>query len=251
VVLTLATSYDSVYRDLLVHFVVAPGVFIFGVVLASFIAGRRWNRAFTWLVVWGLAFPFVRLLLLNVEGRQFAGNSTRATWAWPLCASLVYLWVVLVVRVVRLKKWSFGFTCAIAFALMFPLARLMSMSIAGGRGVIGGNAFATVLSAVLLWRATRSWVPVAGCAAGLLVAGVGFEYFLLPQTDRLEVMWAASLAWNACVFASLMAWAHQCHPKKEVPGRCSACGYDLRGTPGRPCPECGKWGVEQEVGTWS
>jgi hypothetical protein len=53
------------------------------------------------------------------------------------------------------------------------------------------------------------------------------RYFIIP-------FWLPVLA---CALPPAV-WAVRHRRRRPVPGRCPACGYDLRATPGR-CPECG------------
>ena len=57
------------------------------------------------------------------------------------------------------------------------------------------------------------------------------------------VPWYLAVAWAALVLlVAYAAWpyitAYVGHAPPVTP-LCPACGYDLRGTPGRACPECG------------
>ena len=67
---------------------------------------------------------------------------------------------------------------------------------------------------------------------------ITWEYSAFRGVTRLPFGWAVqelAAPWLPLV-ALLVAWLSR--PRKLAPGRCPACGYDLRASPER-CPECG------------
>lgn len=58
-------------------------------------------------------------------------------------------------------------------------------------------------------------------------------------SQRIVVLppWALVGPWLVLPALWLRAWWGRRFARR--PGLCPACGYDLRGSPGRPCPECG------------
>jgi hypothetical protein len=89
--------------------------------------------------------------------------------------------------------------------------------------VIGGGLTGAVTrSRGAFWTCT--------CAA-LLMCGMIF--------DIAELSLALVIAWYAIVLGTFVAWA--VHTRiKRLSGFCIWCGYDLRGTEGAVCPECGR-----------
>lgn len=55
---------------------------------------------------------------------------------------------------------------------------------------------------------------------------------------RYSVSHATAIAWTGCLPALRLCAFAMARPRRVPRGRCAACDYDLRATPGR-CPECG------------
>ena len=74
--------------------------------------------------------------------------------------------------------------------------------------------------------------------------GFSHSHFGAPQTPTIynEQSQFTAPHWAAVAAAGLLPAAYAAHRgrarRKERPGVCRSCGYDLRATPGR-CPECG------------
>jgi hypothetical protein len=99
-----------------------------------------------------------------------------------------------------------------------------------------GMIFESVTCA-LLFLVTGSWV--------VLLA----TFFLMLASQQVDnVLGAfppfgghsAVVLWNAGLAVILLWWAIQARRRVFGPGRCAACGYDLRGVAHERCPECGE-----------
>ncbi|MEX2215094.1 MAG: hypothetical protein WD768_13245 [Phycisphaeraceae bacterium] len=117
-------------------------------------------------------------------------------------------------------------------ALFFlPLALAVDLILRRRKGTVKTPvAVAAVLAAVLpmCWAiSTLIWPPSkTGWFSGLNDAG----YLIMP------LLYA-----GVFIVAFLIGVVFQTFvPPKPVQGKCPACGYDLRGNPGSPCPECGR-----------
>lgn len=101
-------------------------------------------------------------------------------------------------------------------------------------GLAGGFIFVfppSVVSALVLGLACRSWIPVVFTLAAGLVAT--FATAMVPVFGL-----AGMLSWNLVVFFGLLTWAQTERAKRRI-GRCRVCAYSLAGLPGGRCPECG------------
>ncbi|HZW06750.1 MAG TPA: hypothetical protein VFF65_06475 [Phycisphaerales bacterium] len=167
--------------------------------------------------------------------------------------------LVLLAAALGVARWRPGLwsIAAVVWALTYPVAQIVVV-FQTGDGVAHGAlslGIPSAVSALVLGRCTRSWIPVGGCASGVVATLVMWDV-VVPSA-------AIAVPWNVCVGTSLMVWAVRARtrlPHGKVcgkcgydlrglptavcpecgPGRCSACGYDLRGLSGGVCPECGK-----------
>jgi hypothetical protein len=82
-------------------------------------------------------------------------------------------------------------------------------------------------------RATSwGWLGVTGFAAEHPRVGMTTAYLILPSWLVAALCAPLPLLWlRRCL-------RHRGSSPRAFQSRCSSCGYDLRGTPGR-CPECG------------
>jgi predicted RNA-binding Zn-ribbon protein involved in translation (DUF1610 family) len=99
----------------------------------------------------------------------------------------------------------------------------------------------------LLWIVTRSRQTFAACFGASILAS-GYMAWrcvyvappapgTMPTPTLLDV--AIGPTWKLAVAASLFWWAIRERISQPVEGRCSNCGYDLRGGVQDRCPECG------------
>lgn len=98
------------------------------------------------------------------------------------------------------------------------------------------------------WRRTRagaallvlSLVPVtAALVATARYAGEGpvSNFLGLSVTGYGRVMAIVTIMYG--VLLQAIGWFIYSLPRARAAHQCPACGYDLRGTPGPACPECG------------
>ena len=104
------------------------------------------------------------------------------------------------------------------------------------------------------WRSegqTRGFEPAYPPARTLLGLGWRTRYWprrdppLVTMTNIAVVIpyWQIALIGAALPTGRMVSWARR---RRYAPGRCPACGYDLRATPDR-CPECGASPVQAPV----
>lgn len=113
--------------------------------------------------------------------------------------------------------------------------RLVALAVAGIMVMI---ATATVLWIVSRSRPVLFFAVVTGIIAAWLRAESWSDGWLLgPSAVPLALL--LDWAWNPALFGLLLWWAVQARRRWKPPWACTVCGYDLRGSLGGPCPECG------------
>jgi hypothetical protein len=133
-----------------------------------------------------------------------------------------------------------GVAIALVWGVAYPVFQLL---VAGPWDQAGHSQhmwmaffYPTAITAGLLTWITRSPIPAAGCLIGFVLAGLRPEAWF---TDHPTNLWRA-MPWNVVVGVSLLIWAgREAKRIAALEGHCKVCGYDLRGTAGRVCPECG------------
>lgn len=102
-------------------------------------------------------------------------------------------------------------------------------------GLAGGFIFVfppSVVSALVLGLACRSWFPVVFTLAAGLVGTIAMA--IAPVFGL-----AGMVSWNAVVCVGLLAWAWTERASSQAFGACRSCGYSLAGLRAERCPECG------------
>ncbi|MCC6678395.1 MAG: hypothetical protein IT436_14755 [Phycisphaerales bacterium] len=88
----------------------------------------------------------------------------------------------------------------------------------------------SLVTALVLGLAMRSWIPVGfTLAAGIVTP---FGAVLVPDMHI-----AAMLIWNIIVAGGMVTWG--CLERVPRKGVCGSCGYSLAGLRSERCPECG------------
>jgi len=159
--------------------------------------------------------------------------------AFP-AAVLLFLCSVATALILAKQKPKGAWLAVCLVGVFYPVVQVSLAGIAGGPGcpywrlALGP----TLITATLLWAASRSWIPVAGCAAGVVVTAYQSDAW---WRDNAE--WWISVPWNVAVMVGLVWWAVLARRAIRPEGHCVTCGYDLRGTVGSVCPECGGGGA--------
>lgn len=119
--------------------------------------------------------------------------------------------------------------------------------VALSQAIIASRVVRSVVAIVVVALATRSWLVCAGLVAlalGDAAAWVGAAASMcgypawaggIPDWYLVVVPWL----WNPALLAVTLFWSVRARVRWRGPHACSGCGYDLRGTPGARCPECG------------
>lgn len=143
----------------------------------------------------------------------------------------------------RRRGWGIA---ALVWAGVFPFvfAQLV-MRLGGDIGLISTIGICSAASAALLWLATRSMKPVCGCGLGCVLASMVW----VSQMDTPLVFVVMGVIWVVPVCVSLAMWGRERRRVLKDGSVCAGCGYDIRGLPGRVCPECGRAGSGPKEGS--
>jgi hypothetical protein len=161
-------------------------------------------------------------------------DSLRGVLAFP-AAVLMYLGAVLIALVVSQVRRRGAWGLAVLWGLLYPVAQVFASGLAGGRDQIWLQTLGpSVLTALLLWWATQSWIVPVGCFVGWVATAITG-----PVLVRGDSQWLLAVPWNLCVGAALIMWAEKVRLRAESTDVCPRCGYPVRGLPGEVCPECG------------
>lgn len=178
---------------------------------------------------WGGRLPRVSLTLATDY------SELRGIFAF-IPGTLMYLVAVFLALLISKRRKGAGWGLVVLWGLVYPVVQ---SAVSLFSGVSRDNIWlqtlgSTAVSMALLAWASRSWIPAAGCAAGWILTG------LLVDPRHMRDEWPAlmSVPWSLATGASLLVWAWRV--RRAAPaGHCGRCGYDLRATVGRVCPECG------------
>ena len=88
---------------------------------------------------------------------------------------------------------------------------------------------------------TRSRLVAIGCAVATLLSLIRnpldeIWFWWIVDGMALTMSWAL---WYAAILIPLYVWAIRQRRMQRPAWMCAACGYDLRGSRGNTCPECG------------
>lgn len=119
------------------------------------------------------------------------------------------------------------------FALMFTQASMYHVMFLYFAGSVVGSCLAGSL-----------YKTISDCVRGSYVAPIPFIVVALLGVwieQRFGVVFLISMllalfSFGACVIAALLVSKMR---KEPAPSSCSACGYSIKGLPGKVCPECG------------
>ncbi len=104
-----------------------------------------------------------------------------------------------------------------------------------------GGVPQAVITALVLRKATRSWIPGVGA-----VVGLGAGWGTVAMCGHGQHSWELlTFPWHATVVAALVVWVIMVVKKQEIEtrpdrGLCPKCSYDRTGLAmSAVCPECG------------
>lgn len=97
------------------------------------------------------------------------------------------------------------------------------------------------------WNRTRWWVAGAVMSAGVLLGSMLLQTWFSGWTETGPMLFPpdagryaiAALVVLSSLFFSLGYWHVDRLWRRRRDNKCLTCGYDLRGSPGGRCPECG------------
>jgi hypothetical protein len=182
----------------------------------------RWFPANSGLATLGGHFSKgLRFWLAPVSARQVG----RAAVVYALSAIVVV--AVIALASMLLENGMLGWvvlTCLIAggaaCAVAVPSARL---------SIFGSVIYSLLLTAICVTHSRMTDHPV-GYVIDMQIAVLGLV-FAHAIVSSMVASLARQLAFPAPVG----------HPRLPPPGLCAYCGYDLSGTIGKRCPECGRF----------
>jgi hypothetical protein len=164
------------------------------------------------LGLWSMVYVLLAMRLY--PGRLWAG-----WWAimpvWAVCRAEVFYWLM-----AGSGNAAFG-----------PILTGLGISLAPQLRAL---AYCLAIDLVLLGGLTRSWA-VAGTAMVISLVSI---VIWSNATTPAHIL-AASVAWHAVAAGALLWWAIRARMNLPRPHECQACRYDLRGSAGTVCPECG------------
>ncbi len=162
------------------------------------------------LPLFGVGTLLYLLPALHVSGvRRLAWRAAVVT-AWCLVAPTLWVSCELGGPINRFIGWSFAHASP---GLLLGVASCSLLWLVTGSKFVAG---ATLLPTVAAWIAIDQW-----------------NWF----STHLN---AVNPGWHGAMAAILLAWAIRSRRAQPPAWACLGCGYDLRGSPGGLCPECGR-----------
>lgn len=181
--------------------------------------------------------------------------------------SMCLLLVAISIHPRRFRWWEYaipvacGLSAPIAGTLLCALIQTVSGQIPGSFRVWTGEVVMLVLTLCALLPLTRSRVATIALAAITLAGTVARAFsaaFVLSMTSTqdswiAEAMYGPVLGlptmaihwlWLPSIAVILLWWAIRARRRWKPEWACQSCGYDLRGSPTTPCPECGSRALE-------
>lgn len=220
-------------------------LFIMLFALALGLIVLRWLAPMQLIFVPGVFFAVAGWAALSMGGARIVEKAILGAWGvlYPIWSATIY--------------WAGGQVWTVELSVSEQLDRVWLSPV--DSAIVGGFSMLAcgVLTSVILLVVTRSirtavWCIVATVLASMLKNGViGAEYQLTDLLGSMQMYWdlrslttfVSVLFWHGLTFWGLLSWARPRALRRA--GMCVACGYDLEGSTGEKCPECGAAATSQ------